>query len=511
MTPLPVLRWLTRPIAEMEAIGRTRRARARRAARPGPRGHGGPVGGRGGVRRAARWRRSEPGPRRRASGTLARGDRRRAFAPARPPVLGRIHDGRFLLDLRGIFADADLLVDLRSHRLAMALIIGTAGHIDHGKTCARPGAHRPGHRPAEGREGARHLDRSRLRLARRSPRGQRAGIVDVPGPRALHPQHAGGRPRHRPGAVHRRRRRRRDAADRGAPRHPAPARRPARHLRHHQDRPRRRRAGRSGAGGDRDPGARYDARRRSGRRRVDRRRERVWTRCGPRSPPSSRARRRAPRTAGSACPSTAPSSCAATASSSPARRWRATVAEGDAVRVLPRGRARAYAGSRSTAQPSTRAGRGQRVAINLAASSCGDVARGDVVCDPRLARATTRFDARVEVRPAARRAGEPRPRPCPHRDCRGARDGRAPRRQRRSCRRAAGLGAARAARAGAGAARRPLRAARRDGALDARRRRGRAPVRASATGVPMRRRCAADARTPEAPGPMLRRPHAPRR
>ena len=34
------------------------------------------------------------------------------FRAARPPVLGRIHDGRFLLDLRGIFAPADLLVDL---------------------------------------------------------------------------------------------------------------------------------------------------------------------------------------------------------------------------------------------------------------------------------------------------------------------------------------------------------------------------------------------------------------
>jgi L-seryl-tRNA(Ser) seleniumtransferase len=34
------------------------------------------------------------------------------FRAARPPVLGRIHEGRFLLDLRGIFAPADLAVDV---------------------------------------------------------------------------------------------------------------------------------------------------------------------------------------------------------------------------------------------------------------------------------------------------------------------------------------------------------------------------------------------------------------
>jgi len=33
------------------------------------------------------------------------------FRAARPPVLGRIHDGRFLLDLRGIFDAAELAVE----------------------------------------------------------------------------------------------------------------------------------------------------------------------------------------------------------------------------------------------------------------------------------------------------------------------------------------------------------------------------------------------------------------
>ena len=93
-----------------------------------------------------------------------------------------------------------------------------------------------------------------------------------------------------------------------------------------------------GARGDRDPRARHDARGRADRAGVDRRRQRGSTRCGPRSPPSSRrAARRGPRTATSACRSTAPSSCAATASSSPARRWPGTIADGDTLRVLPRG------------------------------------------------------------------------------------------------------------------------------------------------------------------------------
>ena len=34
------------------------------------------------------------------------------FRAAQPPVLGRIHQDRFLLDLRGIFTPSDLDVDL---------------------------------------------------------------------------------------------------------------------------------------------------------------------------------------------------------------------------------------------------------------------------------------------------------------------------------------------------------------------------------------------------------------
>jgi L-seryl-tRNA(Ser) seleniumtransferase len=40
------------------------------------------------------------------------------FRAGRPPVLGRIHEGRFLLDLRGIFDAAELAVDLDEERTA---------------------------------------------------------------------------------------------------------------------------------------------------------------------------------------------------------------------------------------------------------------------------------------------------------------------------------------------------------------------------------------------------------
>ncbi|MGE0517492.1 MAG: selenocysteine-specific translation elongation factor [Candidatus Binatia bacterium] len=46
---------------------------------------------------------------------------------------------------------------------------------------------------------------------------------------------------------------------------------------------------------------------------------------------------------------------------------------------------------------------GQRVALNLAGVEHGAVRRGQIVCDPALDRVTSRFDAWVELRPAARR------------------------------------------------------------------------------------------------------------
>ena len=61
---------------------------------------------------------------------------------------------------------------------------------------ARARAHRAGHRPPEGGEGAWHLDRPRLRVPR--PSGRRAGRRRRRArSRALHPQHARRRARHR--------------------------------------------------------------------------------------------------------------------------------------------------------------------------------------------------------------------------------------------------------------------------------------------------------------------------
>jgi len=108
---LPVLRWLTRPIEEMEQVGRALAPEL--AARLGP-GHritlvaSEAEAGSGAlpVEPLASRALAVEHPERSPEEIAAR------FRHARPPVLGRIHDGRFLLDLRGIFSTADLLVDL---------------------------------------------------------------------------------------------------------------------------------------------------------------------------------------------------------------------------------------------------------------------------------------------------------------------------------------------------------------------------------------------------------------
>jgi len=108
---LPVLRWLTRPLAELEEVGR-----AAAPALPRRLGEGYRVTvvpsecevGSGAVPAVPLASRAlaveHPGVS--AERIAAR------FRGARPPVLGRIHEGRFLLDLRGIFASAELDVDL---------------------------------------------------------------------------------------------------------------------------------------------------------------------------------------------------------------------------------------------------------------------------------------------------------------------------------------------------------------------------------------------------------------
>ena len=78
------------------------------------------------------------------------------------------------------------------------------------------------------------------------------------------------------------------------------------------------------------------------------------------------------------------------------------IAEGDAVRVMPRGLAARVRGLEVHGVRVERARPAQRVAINLGGVALEEVTRGDVVCDPHIVRATTRLDARVEVRPGAR-------------------------------------------------------------------------------------------------------------
>jgi selenocysteine-specific elongation factor len=80
-----------------------------------------------------------------------------------------------------------------------------------------------------------------------------------------------------------------------------------------------------------------------------------------------------------------------------------TVREGETVRILPGGETARVRGIEVHGVAVPRAGHGQRVAINLAGVERTDLGRGHVVCDQRLARTTARFDARVEIRPAAKR------------------------------------------------------------------------------------------------------------
>jgi L-seryl-tRNA(Ser) seleniumtransferase len=108
---LPVLRWLTRPLADLERVGGATAPELER--RLGSGYHVTVVAsecevGSGAVpavalpSRALAVEHAEVGAERIAA----------RFRAARPPVLGRVHDGRFLLDLRGIFTPADLAVDL---------------------------------------------------------------------------------------------------------------------------------------------------------------------------------------------------------------------------------------------------------------------------------------------------------------------------------------------------------------------------------------------------------------
>lgn len=80
-----------------------------------------------------------------------------------------------------------------------------------------------------------------------------------------------------------------------------------------------------------------------------------------------------------------------------------SVREGDTVRVLPVDREARVRSLQVHGAPLSEAHWGQRVALNLVGLDKTDLARGHVVCHPKLSMTTTRFDARVEIRPGAGR------------------------------------------------------------------------------------------------------------
>jgi selenocysteine-specific elongation factor len=78
------------------------------------------------------------------------------------------------------------------------------------------------------------------------------------------------------------------------------------------------------------------------------------------------------------------------------------IGAGAEVRILP-GDARARVRSVEVhGTPVAHAGWRQRIALNLVGADLGGLGRGDVVVDPALTLVTDRFDARIELRPAAR-------------------------------------------------------------------------------------------------------------
>jgi selenocysteine-specific elongation factor len=81
-----------------------------------------------------------------------------------------------------------------------------------------------------------------------------------------------------------------------------------------------------------------------------------------------------------------------------------SVRPGDTLRILPGGDETRVRSVQVHGSDVPEATFGQRVALNLAGIERSDVARGHVVCDARLDRVTDRFDAWVEIRPGGKQA-----------------------------------------------------------------------------------------------------------
>ena len=131
---------------------------------------------------AARSRRPSPASaaehcRSRSSRALPARSRRRcsiALRAGEPPVVGIVRDGRLLLDVRAL-ADGEIdevaaAVAARARVALVALTVGTAGHIDHGKTWLVRALTGKDTDRLPGGAAARDLDRPRLRAARAARR-----------------------------------------------------------------------------------------------------------------------------------------------------------------------------------------------------------------------------------------------------------------------------------------------------------------------------------------------------
>ena len=118
----------------------------------------------------------------RASPARSRRSSPRRFALGEPPVVGIVRDGRLLLDCRTLARRRGRRGRRRRRSArAMPLTVGTAGHIDHGKTWLVRALTGQGHGPAARGAGAR-ASRSTSATRRSScPDGRRLSLVDVPG------------------------------------------------------------------------------------------------------------------------------------------------------------------------------------------------------------------------------------------------------------------------------------------------------------------------------------------
>ncbi len=81
--------------------------------------------------------------------------------------------------------------------------------------------------------------------------------------------------------------------------------------------------------------------------------------------------------------------------------WSGTIAPGDALEILPRGREVRVRGVQVHGQPAQAAFAGSRVAANLAGVDKDEIGRGDVLATPRAFQPTDRLDVRLRLLPDA--------------------------------------------------------------------------------------------------------------